>query len=221
MRYTENYYKENYINKLCPNAKTSSQDISRFLKHLGDENLQKTFFDTYIPLVCKGKTGIVIDSTDLPNQIHMPVNSWGYHNGSVAYETRLILAIDKETKLPLYFRYVAGNIGDVSTLVNTVVEMKKLGVFASRVLLDAGYFSEDNLSALFGAGIDFLIRVPLDRVICVDLIAKSVDIESSCFAVVFNGRGLFVKRCEVMFCGRRVFCIWFWILSGGVGRLLG
>lgn len=205
MCYTENYYNGNYINQLYPNAKPTSQNISRLLTHLGTENIQRTFLDSYIPLVCKDKTSIVIDSTGLPNETSMSVTDWGYHNGGVAFETRLILAIDSQTNLPLYFRYVAGNIGDVSTLANTLVEMKKMGISTSWVLVDAGYFSESNLDLLFKADVSFLIRVPLNRVICKDFIARSVDVECPLYAVKYDKRGLFVKREEVEFCGRRVF----------------
>jgi transposase len=69
----------------------------------------------------------------------MSITNWGYHNGGIEYETRLILAIDRSSELPLYFRYIAGNIGDVSTLANTITEMKKLGLATSSALIDAGY----------------------------------------------------------------------------------
>ncbi|MDR1992556.1 MAG: hypothetical protein LBQ98_03520 [Nitrososphaerota archaeon] len=59
----------------------------------------------------------------------------------------------------MYFRYVAGNIGDVTTLANTIVEMKNQGISTSCALIDAGYFSEANLSLLLEAGIFFLIRM--------------------------------------------------------------
>ena len=58
--------------------------------------------------MCKDKSSVVIDSTGLPNEINMPVSDCGYHNGGIEYETRLILAVERESERPLYFRYVAG-----------------------------------------------------------------------------------------------------------------
>jgi hypothetical protein len=110
---------------LFSNAKVTSQDISKFLSYLGEESLQRPFFAAYIPLICKGKTGVLIDSTGLPNEINMDVTGWGHHNGGIEKETRLILAVEKGSEQPLYFRYVSGNIGDVSTLANTIDEMKR------------------------------------------------------------------------------------------------
>jgi len=139
MCYAENWYVGNYISQLFPNAKVTSQDISRFLAYLGNESVQRAFFAAYIPTVCKDKSGVVIDSTGLPNEINMSVTDWGHHNGGIEKETRLILAIEKEAERPLYFRYVAGNIGDVSTLANTIDEMKRNGITTAHALIDAGY----------------------------------------------------------------------------------
>jgi transposase len=41
--------------------------------------------------------------------------------------------------MPIYFRHVAGNIVDVSTLVTTVGELQQYGVSVDYAILDAGY----------------------------------------------------------------------------------
>ena len=64
--------------------------------------------------------------TALPNQIDFPLCQ--YHNSTIEKETRLILTVDTEEKMPVYFRAVAGNINDVSTLETTILEMQKQGV---------------------------------------------------------------------------------------------
>jgi len=205
MRHTENWYNGNYIKHLYPKAQTTSQDISKFLTHLGRENIQRAFFSSYIPLVCTGKSSVVIDSTGLPNEINMSVTDWGYHNGGIEYETRLILAVERLSELPLYFRYVAGNVGDVSTLATTIFEMKKHGITTSSALIDVGYYSEANLKLLFDAEISFLIRLPSNRVVYKEVVVQNMDVESSRFVVAFGKRGLFVKEVEVGVCGKKVF----------------
>jgi len=49
------------------------------------------------------------------------------HNGVISNEARLILVGDRRSGLPLYFRYVAGNIVDVSTLKTMLTEFKCKG----------------------------------------------------------------------------------------------
>ena len=172
---------------------------------MSKESVSRAFFREYIPLIQKGGSSIVIDSTGLPNEVNMPLTDWGYHNGGVAFETRLILAIDKESKLPLYFRHVAGNVGDVSTLANTIAEMGKLGVRAMSALIDAGYFSQENLGMLFGAGISFLIRMPSNRSAYKSIVSECPDIESMRHAVKYNKRGLFVKERRIEIYDREAF----------------
>ena len=205
MQYAEIWYDGNYANKLFPKANITSQNISRLLSRLGAEKVQRAFFAAYVPMIQKDKSSIVIDSTGLPNEINMPVSDWGYHNGGIEFETRLILAVDRESELPLYFRYVAGNIGDVSTLTNTIAEMKKNGISTSSALIDAGYFSETNLKSLFAAEITFLIRMPSNRVIYKNIIAKCHDIESPQYAIKLDRRGLFVKENEIEIYGYKAF----------------
>jgi transposase len=205
MCHAEPWYDGNYASRLFPNANMTSQNISRVLSYLGEESVQRTFFAAYIPLVCKDESGVIIDSTGLPNEIDMPVTDWGHHNGGIAFETRLILAVDRESERPLYFRYVAGNIGDVSTLANTIEEMKRNGISTSSTLLDAGYYSETNLRMLFAAEITFLIRMPSNRTAYKNIITENTDIESPKYAVKYDKRGLFIKENEIDIYGRKAF----------------
>ena len=89
MRYTENWYDGNIICKFFPNAKVTTQNISEFMKYLGNEKLQRKFFKKYIDSVCKDKSSLIIDSTGLPNKIQLPITEWGHHNGGIEKETFL------------------------------------------------------------------------------------------------------------------------------------
>jgi hypothetical protein len=198
MRNAEIWYDGNAANMLFPYAVMTSQGISNFLNVIGKESLQRAFFKAYIKSVCGDKSGLVIDSTGLENQINMPITAWGHHNGGIEMETRLILAVAKETKMPLYFRYVAGNIGDVSTLTTTITELKKFGVFPTISIVDAGYYSEGNIKALFEGKVSFLTRMPSGRIIYKTLISENhADIEHKENAVVYGERGLFIRKVQI------------------------
>jgi len=195
MKYTENWYEGNIAKVIYPLAKVTSQNISEFLKYLSSESLQRKFFSKYIGAISGKKKGVIIDSTGLPNEIHFPLTDWGHHNGGIEKETRLILAVDKDTKLPLYFRYVAGNISDVSTLSTTIEEIKKLGVTTNISIMDAGYCSENNITELYNNEISFLTRMPSSRKIYKRLITDNVGkIECTKNAVKYDERGLFIKK---------------------------
>jgi len=100
---------------------------------------------------------------------------------------------------------VAGNIGDVSTLANTIEEMKRNGINTSSALVDAGYYSKSNLEMLFAAGIAFLIRMPSNRTVYKNIISENTDIENPLYAVKYDKRGLFVKENEIEIYGNKAY----------------
>lgn len=200
MQYTENWYNSNIVKLLFPKANVASQQISTFLKFLSKESLQQEFFKQYVKILTNSnkENGVIIDSTGLPNEINIPITEWGHHNDKIEKETRLIFAVDKETKLPLYFRYVAGNINDVSTLKNTIQEIKQLGIKTNISIIDAGYYSENNILDLYSNNIDFLIRLPAGRIIYKNLVQEHIkDIENIKYATKYNKRGLFIKKVPI------------------------
>ncbi len=125
MQYVESWSKGDYISTLFPNAALSSQRISDFLKKLGKESVWRKFFNSYIRQVAGEKIGVIIDSTGLPNEIDIPLSAWGNHGGDSERETRFLIVVDRITGNPLYFRYAAGNIVDVSTLSKPLPSLSK------------------------------------------------------------------------------------------------
>jgi transposase len=83
--------------------------------------------------------------------------------------------------------------------------MKNLGIQTASALVDAGYYSEDNLKLLFGAEISFLIRMPSNRIVYKNIITENTDIESPKYAVKYDKRGLFVKENEIVICEKKAF----------------
>lgn len=63
------------------------------------------------------------------------------------------------TGLTLFFRYVAGNVIDVSTATYTIAELRGMGVDTRFAILDAGYHANDNADAPVAAKVSFLIRM--------------------------------------------------------------
>jgi len=198
MCYVETWYDGNIAKILYSNAAVATQRISEFLNTIGEEKLQRSFFKNYLESICGEKSGLIIDSTGLPNQVNMSITNWGHHDGGIEKEARLILAVEKETKMPLYFRYVAGNIGDVSTLTTTIREIKKFGVVPTLSIVDAGYFSEINIKALYDGEVSFLTRMPSNRTIYKTLIHEEwAVIEHSGNAVKYGKRGLFIRKRQI------------------------
>ncbi len=198
MNYADKWLDGSYTKIQYKNANISSQRISELFKEIGNESLLKDFFKEYISEYTKSKNGIIIDVTSLPNQIHIPLSTWGLRGEEIDKQIRFLLVVDKETHYPLYFRILPGNIVDVSALKNTLEELKRYDVESNFVCLDAGFFSEDNIKDFYERKINFLTRLPSSRIIYKQLIQDEMPyIESSKNAVRYGKRGLFIKQKEI------------------------
>lgn len=206
MIYAQSWFEGNYAKILFKNSNLSSQRISSFLDYLGDEKLQRSFFAEYIPLFCNAKKGVIIDGTSLPNQIHMPLTAWGLSGEEIDKQIRFLLIVDKDTRNPLFFRLLPGNMLDVSTLRNTLDELERYNIKNSFVYVDAGFFSEENISEMYEHGVEFLTRLPSLRIIYKQLIEEDLhDIESIQYAVRYGKRGMFVKQKEIDLFGKKAY----------------
>lgn len=202
MMQAQTWFEGNIARVLFKNAELASQRISEFLRRLGDENVQRKFFKVYLSSLGSAPKGIIIDATSLPNQIQVGFNAWGYSDGAIDKQMRFLCVIDQHTLLPLFFRYLPGNLLDVSTLKLTLEELHKLGVKESFMLMDAGYFSEENLSELYENKISFLTRLPAGRKIYQELIEQHIsDLERVKYAIRYGQRGLFIKEVKIQLYG--------------------
>ena len=198
------WYEGNYSYLAFPRANLTGQNISRVLKELGREELQRHFFEEYMFSIYgdDGAAGILVDSTGVPNATKMDITQISNHNGDVNREVRLVYGIDRDNGMPIYFRYVAGNIIDVSTLITTVSELGQYGVSVNHAILDAGYFSERNAAELFESGIPFMTRLAPNKTVFKDAAAGNLDnLMSQKYAHRYGERLVFIKKIPVNVCG--------------------
>ena len=202
------WYEGNYACLAFPYANLTSQNISRVLKELGREEIQRRFFGEYMSSIYgnDGAAGILVDSTGVPNATKMDITQISNHNGDINREVRLIYVIDSDNGMPIYFRYVAGNIIDVSTLITTVSELGQYGVSVRHAILDAGYFSEKNAAGLFESGIPFMTRLAPNKTAFKDAAAGNMDdLMSQKYACRYGERLVFVKKVPVNVCGHEAY----------------
>ena len=201
------WWEGSYTRILYPKAKLQSQRVSELYKEIGEEQVQRKFFSGYLQLVSKtSKHGILVDSTGLPNDIDFPLTALNVHNGVASNETRLVLVVDRVSTMPLYFRYVAGNIVDVTTLKTTLAELARYGITVDHAIVDAGYYSENNIRALQDAEIPFVVRLVNNRTVFTDLVDKhSADLENARYMVKYRDRIVYVKKISIDLFGHKVF----------------
>jgi transposase len=194
----------NVLSVLCKNCDLSSQNISRVLTYLGQEEVQRSFFDLYLKSIPKSQENIIIDASSLPNQICHPFSEWGHADSSIEKQFRFLCVIEQKTKTPLFYRFLPGNIVDISSLKTTIDELKLMRVKNKFILLDAGYYSEENILELYENSIDFLIRLPSQRSLYKAFVLKELDgIEQIQYATKYDKRVLFVKPIETALYGKK------------------
>lgn len=202
--YAQVWWEGSYSRILYPNASLASQRISETLKSIGDESIQRDFFHGYLRYIAPlcGKS-ILLDSTGLPNDICFPLTAINNHGGVISNEARLVLVLDKDSGMPIYFRYVAGNIVDVSTLKTTLSEVAAYGIDVWNAIVDAGYYSEKNIRALQENQISFVMRMVPNRKKYKELVSEHAgDIEDAKYLVKYRDRFVYIKRVEVDLFGK-------------------
>jgi hypothetical protein len=196
--YASGWQEGSYNRFLYPKAKLQSQRISEFVERLGNEENTRRFFEAYFSYLKSRpefSENILLDSTGLPNDIQFSLSAMNNHNGVYSREVRLIFVVDRQTGYPVYFRCVAGNIVDVTTLTTTVGELKAQGINVKHGIFDAGYYSEPNITALYGAKIPFLLRLPDNRSLFGKVLTEHrKDLETPPYLVRYADRLIFMKR---------------------------
>lgn len=72
-------------------------------------------------------------------------------------QINLAMVFGEESNLPFYYRQLAGNIPDSKTVKNLLADLNVLGIPKVKLVMDRGFYSEDNINALYKDHIKFLI----------------------------------------------------------------
>ena len=72
-------------------------------------------------------------------------------------QLNLALVFGETSNLPFYYRKLAGNIPNSKTLKHLLADLDILGFSKVKLVMDRGFYSEENLNALFKDHIKFLI----------------------------------------------------------------
>ena len=194
LKNVEEWFNGNIAQKLYRKVGMSSQNISKILKYMGKEGLKDSFIDQYTKKFIGTNSSILIDSTALSSKINSEKNAWGYTTNGIEKNLKSLMLVDKNTKLPIYFRTIEGSIPDVSILKKSVEDIKKLNLKIDNTIFDAGFNSADNIKYLISEKIDFITRLPKNRTLFKELIENCKDIEKRENIVVYGKRALFVKQ---------------------------
>lgn len=165
----DNFIMKSFASYVLPDVPVGSlrSDTVHFTA-MGQDSAKMSFFSSFVSMMQKkipsfGK-GCYVDSTPLPNDIDgNPFNALCCHGvASSEVMTRLILVLDEESGLPVWYDIIPGNVLDISTIMKIVNDVAdSLGIEIESLVLDAGYVSQE-LIEVFHIGTDKTIigRMP-------------------------------------------------------------
>jgi transposase len=76
-------------------------------------------------------------------------------------QINLAIAYGEESNLPFYYRKLAGNIVDVSTVKRLLADFEALGFDKIKLVFDRGFYSKANVDLLLKDKIEFLVALKL------------------------------------------------------------
>ena len=195
------WYDGSIAQLLFPKANMASQRISDFLKSIGRRDSVERFFEAHIKWIMENvcsDPAILIDSTGMPNSIHFPLTAISSHNGKISREARMTTIIQRDTGYPLMFRITPGNINDISTITRSISDLDVHGIDTDFVLMDAGYFTDDNVDALYAAGIDFITRLPeRNRILYSTILSEGLSkLIKREHLTRYNNRAVYIMRLD-------------------------
>ncbi len=213
--HAEFWHSVSYAKVLYPAATMASQRISEALAEIGLEENRRLFYHKYMKFVtgckindtkdnfgmipdCTDGDGILIDSAGLPNCARMLLTAVSNHNGIISNEVRIIYVVHQRTGLPLFMRYVPGNVIDASTIKRTLLELKGMDLDVKFALLDVGYYNGKNADALYDAKVSFVTRVHSNNKVFTEAVrVHRTGLEAKENLVRHNGGLYYIKQVDL------------------------
>lgn len=154
------YMEEWQVSHEVPYADGMSQDSCySLMKTAGmDEELRQKFFHARAGRI-PSKASIAFDSTTVSSYSeNQPAARYGFNKSGDGLKTvKLLTQYCIETGQPVAFAKQPGNIPDVVSVINAARQLSVLGMERPMLVMDAGFFSEDNLALLAHSHVKFLI----------------------------------------------------------------
>ena len=157
--HVDDFIEKTILSYYATNISTSTLGCdTRYFSMMGNEKIKIDFFKKLVAMQKAEHPGFgkscLVDSTPLPNDIEdNPFNALSRHGtGKSEAQIRLVLVLDKETGIPVWYDLIPGNILDINTLEkirNDVMEFLELEIV--EYTLDAGYCSKTLIQEFFPA----------------------------------------------------------------------
>lgn len=88
-------------------------------------------------------------------------------------QVNLLMVFDQDTDVPVFYRKLRGNITDVTTVENTLHDLRGVGIEGASLVLDRGFYSEDNVKTLLKKRYPFTIGTKISVAFVMEAIRQT------------------------------------------------
>ena len=186
-----------------------------FFAMMGRDRTRMSFFKAFVEKMRKENPSFgrccYVDSTPLPNDIdNNPFNALCSHGvESTSVQMRLVLVLDEETGLPVWYDIIPGNVLDISTIMTVVNDVAiSLDIIINSLVLDAGYISKEVIHAFHnGTEKTFIGRMPARKGFPFKTLYHEfrTSLDKGKYRFVRGGHVYFGKRKEIELFGEKVY----------------
>jgi transposase len=184
----QDWVEGNYLSRVYE-IPLDSREVSRMLRKIGRKDIAEVYFEA-VKEVVKIKDVVAYDLTHLPTSIDLILSEWGRSGSGTSKIVKLAVLFDVVSKMPLYFRLIAGNVREVSTLASMLENIRfslpKSTNFC--MILDRGFYSSLNLQMLKKMRMDFVIPVPRTTSLFHQMVGKNKNIVKARNQFLLNGK---------------------------------
>ncbi|EQD74609.1 transposase, IS4, partial [mine drainage metagenome] len=104
-------------------------------------------------------------------------------------EINFVLSVTRNGGISVHQRSLPGNIVSVSTIKNFALELKDYGIKGILIVIDRGFYSEENLRSF-----KFIGAIPSNLKVSRDIISESKDIDRTMNYISYNGETIFFSE---------------------------
>jgi len=129
---------------------------SEFFGSITEDEIQR-FLRLRVNRSCGASGWLAVDSTSISSysKILMLVTKGHNKEHEILDQMNLLMVFDQDHDVPVFYRKLRGNIGDVSTVESTLLDLKGIGIPDASLVLDRGFYSKDNVIQLMKKHVSF------------------------------------------------------------------
>lgn len=198
LRNTEDTMRSTYIKELLDiDTDFSSQRMSEIVKSIGnDEDARKKYCSEAV----KDSGVIIFDTTVLFSSSRLfDMLEYGRkykQSGLPQVNMGYVHSLDRG--MPVFYKLYPGSISDNVTVVNLIKELKGMGSTSQHLVMDRGFYSENNFRAMYLEGYGFTVPIPSGRKLFKSVLTQALDdLENPVNMFRFHGRTEFYADLEI------------------------